>query len=111
MNRSQFQRQSQMTPQRHVYPLKLLARLASATALSILLILSGHVFQSSLGSVSPLLSYTGYIIYLVVITTILVQDWRGFLTELRRRMPLSSDMGRNAAFLVWGWVREGTLPR
>ena len=80
MNISQSQQQSQMTPQRHLYPLKLLATLATATVVSILLILSDHVFQSSLGSASTLLSITGYIIYLVVIATILVEDWRGFLT-------------------------------
>lgn len=80
MSISQFQQQSQMRPQHHLYPVKLLATLATATVVSMLLILSDHVFQSSLGSVSPLLSITGYIIYLVVIATILVEDWRGFLT-------------------------------
>ena len=80
MSISRYQQQSQMTPQRHVYPVKLLATLATATFVSILLILSDRVFQSSLGILSPLLSYTGYIIYLVVIATILVEDGRGFLT-------------------------------
>lgn len=80
MSRSRFQQQSQMTPQRHLYPVKLLATLATATVVSVLLILSDHVFQSSLGSVSQLLSITGYIIYLVVIATILVVDGWGFVT-------------------------------
>ena len=80
MNILQSQQQSQSTSQQHLYSGKQLAKLAGASVVSMLLI-SGHfVFQSSLGWASGPLAIVGFAIYLPVIATIMVADWRGFLT-------------------------------
>lgn len=76
----QSQQQSQATPQRHLYPGKLLATLAIASVVSMLLVSGDLVFQSSLGGASSVLAIIGFAIYLLVITTIMVFDWHGFLT-------------------------------
>jgi RNA polymerase subunit RPABC4/transcription elongation factor Spt4 len=76
----QSQQQSQATSQRHLYPGKLLAPLAIAPVVSMLLISGADVFQSRLGGASSPLAIIGFAIYLLVITTILAVDWRGFLT-------------------------------
>ncbi len=80
MNPLQSQHQSQTTSQHHLYPGKLLATLASASVVSMLLISGASVFQSSLGGASGPLVTMGFLIYLLVIATITVVDWRGFLT-------------------------------
>ena len=80
MNISQPQQQSQTTAQRHVYTVKLLAELAIASVVSVLLISGDYVFQRSLGGVSSPLALMGFTTYLLVITTITIVDWRGFLT-------------------------------
>ena len=80
MNISQPQQQSQTTAQRHLYTVKLLAELAIASVVSVLLISGDYVFQRSLGGVSSPLALMGFTTYLLVITTITIVDWRGFLT-------------------------------
>lgn len=80
MHPFQSQQQSSATSQRHLYPWKLLATLAIASVVSMLLISGDFVFQSSLGGASGLLAIIGFTIYLLVITTIMVVDWHGFLT-------------------------------
>ncbi len=80
MNLFQSQQQSPATSQHHLYPGKLLTTLAIASVVSMLLISGDFVFQSSLGRASGLLAIIGFTIYLLVITTIMVVDWHGFLT-------------------------------
>ena len=80
MNISQSQQQSQTTAQRHLYTVKLLAELAIASVVSVLLISGDYVFQRSLGGASSPLALMGITIYLLVIATITIVDWRGFLT-------------------------------
>lgn len=80
MNTLQFQQQSQTTPQRYLYPGKLLATLAIAPVVSMLLTSADFAFQKSLGGASAPLAILSLAIYLVVIAAIIVFDWRGFLT-------------------------------
>ena len=80
MNPFQSQQQSQATTQRHLYPRKQLATLALASVVSMLLISGDFVFRSRLGGAIGLLAIIGFMIYLLVIATITVVDWHGFLT-------------------------------
>jgi RNA polymerase subunit RPABC4/transcription elongation factor Spt4 len=80
MNISQSQQQSQTTAQHHLYTGKLLVALVIASVVSILLISGDYVFQRSLGGASGPLALIGFAIYLLVIATITIVDWRGFLT-------------------------------
>jgi hypothetical protein len=79
MNTLQFQ-QPQTTPQRYLYPGKLLATLAIASVVSMLLISTDFAFRNSLGGASGPLAIISFAIYLMVIAAIIVVDWRGFLT-------------------------------
>jgi rubredoxin len=72
MNAFQPQQRSRVMPQRYVYSGKLLATLVIASVISILLI-----FGSGISSLLTMLSFS---IYLLVISIIMVKDWRGFLT-------------------------------
>jgi rubredoxin len=72
MNTFQSQQRSRVTSQRYLYPGKLLAALVIASVISIVLI-----FGSGISSLLTILSFT---IYLLVISTIMLKDWRGFLT-------------------------------
>jgi len=76
----QSQQQSQTMSQRHLYSGRLLATLAIASVVSMLIISADYVFQSSLGWASGPLAIMGFTIYLLVIVTITVIDWHGFLT-------------------------------
>src|SRR2546421_9864572 len=80
MNISQPQQQSQTKAQRHVYTRKQLAVLVIVAFVSMLLISGDYVFQRSLGRASGPLALMGFTIYLLAITTIMIDDWRGFLT-------------------------------
>jgi hypothetical protein len=80
MNISQSQQQSQTKAQRHVYTGKQLAVLVIVSFVSMLLISGAYVFQRSLGGASGPLALIGITIYLLVITTIMIDDRRGFLT-------------------------------
>ena len=80
MNISQPQQQLQTKAQRHVYTRKQLAVLVIVAFVSMLLISGDYVFQRSLGGASSPLALMGFTIYLLVITTIMIDDWRGFLT-------------------------------
>ena len=80
MNISQPQQQSQTKAQRHVYTRKQLAVLVIVAFVSMLLISGDYVFQRSLGGASTPLALMGFTIYLLAITTIMIDDWRGFLT-------------------------------
>ena len=80
MNISQSQQQSQTTAQHHLYTGKLLVALVIASVVSILLISGDYVFQRSLDGASGPLALIGFAIYLLVIATITIVDWRGFLT-------------------------------
>ena len=93
MNISQSQQQSQTTAQRHLYTVKLLAVLVIVSFISMLLISGDYVFQRSLGGASSPLALMGFMIYLLVITTIMIDDWRGFLTM--------------NGFLKWKRIRGG----
>jgi hypothetical protein len=84
MNLLQSQQRSQgSSSPRHLYPGKQLVALAIASAVSILLISGVYVFQGSLGGASGPLAIIGFTIYLLVITKIMVVDWRGFLSMNR----------------------------
>lgn len=72
--------QLQILSQRRLYSGKRLATLAFAAAVSTLLVCGDYVFQSSLGWASGPLALVGLTIYLLVITSIMVVDWRCFLT-------------------------------
>jgi len=80
MNISQPQQQSQTKAQRHLYTGKQLAVLVIVSFVSMLLISGAYVFQGSLGAASGPLALMGFTIYLLVITTIMIDDRRGFLT-------------------------------
>lgn len=80
MSISQQEQQSQTTAQHHLYTRKLLAGLAIASVVSTLLISGDYVFQRSLGGAGGPLTLMGFTIYLLVITTITIVDWRGFLS-------------------------------
>jgi hypothetical protein len=80
MKNLQMQQQSQKMPHRHLYSGKQLARLAIASAVSMLLISGDIVFMGNLGGATGPIAIIGLTIYLLVISTITVADWRGFLT-------------------------------
>jgi len=73
MNISQPQ-QSQTKAQRHLYTRKQLAVLVIVAFVSMLLISGDYVFQRSLGGASGPLALLGFTIYLLVITTIMIDD-------------------------------------
>jgi hypothetical protein len=80
MSPFQSQQQLQGASQRHLYTGKQLATLVIASVISILLISVDFFFHSSLSAISGWLTIPGFTIYLLVISFIMVKDWRGFLT-------------------------------
>ena len=80
MKNLQMQQQSQKMPLRHLYSGKQLATLAIASAVSMLLLSGDIVFRGNLSWATGPIAIIGLTIYLLVIATITVADWRGFLT-------------------------------
>jgi RNA polymerase subunit RPABC4/transcription elongation factor Spt4 len=80
MNILQAQQQEKKWARVHLYTGKRLAALTLASVISVLVSAGDFHFQSSLGWFSGPLAIVSITIYLLVIATILMADWHGFLT-------------------------------
>jgi hypothetical protein len=80
MNMLQAQQLEKRLSRIHLYKGKQLVGLTLAAAISVLLSAGDYQFHSSLSWLSGPLVIASIILYLLVIATILVIDWHGFLT-------------------------------
>jgi hypothetical protein len=80
MNMQQVQQQEKRLTRIHLYSKKQLAGLTLAAAVSVLLSAGDYLFHSSLSWASGPILIASMTIYLLVIATILLMDWHGFLT-------------------------------